>query len=287
MIRRLTCVLSLICFAAPLPLRGAEEPPHPKQHKSNPIMLAHRGLARHAPENTLRNFGAAIELGLSIELDAYQTRDNELVVIHDGTVDRTTNGRGEVTKLTLAEIRRLDAGSWFDASFTGEKVPTLEEVFQLVRKRQTVPVTIALNMKIISPGIEKRIVALVEKYELFKQLFAFGQPPESSRRFKAADRRLRTSVTRIYDAKQFSAALHNPLADCLWVGFVPHPELMQQAHELEKQVWLSLHIAENRPDIWDQARIRRLDGICTDWPLECRRHWRQSDSTVTKRQSAK
>ena len=108
---------------------------------------------QHAPENTLPSFAAAIELGLSIELDVYQTRDEHLVVIHDKTVDRTTNGTGEVTEMTLAEIRKLDAGSWFDPRFTGEKVPTLEEVFKRIRERQRTPVTIALNMKIISPGI--------------------------------------------------------------------------------------------------------------------------------------
>jgi len=78
-----------------------------------PALLAHRGLVRHAPENTLPAFAAAVELGLSIELDVYQTSDGQLVVIHDKTVDRTTNGTGEVTKMTLAESRRLDAGRWF------------------------------------------------------------------------------------------------------------------------------------------------------------------------------
>ena len=241
----------------------------------DPILLAHRGLVRHAPENTLPAFASAIELGLSIELDVYQTRDEQLVVIHDNTVDRTTNGSGEVNSLTLAEIRKLDASSWFDPSFADQRVPTLEEVFQLVRERQRGPVTIALNMKVISPGIESRIVALVEKYGLFDQLFAFGQPRASSQRFKQADSRLRTTIVKIYDAQQFATALRDPLADCLWVGFVPSAKSMQRAHQLGKQVWLSLQISQKRPDIWDQARASKMDGICTDWPLECQRHWRR------------
>ena len=241
----------------------------------DPVMLAHRGLVRHAPENTLPAFAAAVELGLSIELDVYQTRDDQLVVIHDRTVDRTTTGTGNVNELTLAEIRRLDAGSWFDPAFAGEKVPTLEEAFQLIRQRQRTPVTIALNMKVISPGIERRIVTLVEKYKLFDQLFAFGQPDESSRRFKQASPKLRTTIVKVYNAEQFNTALQSPLADCLWVGFVPGPDLMERAHKLDRQVWLSLKISENVPEIWDQARASGMDGICTDWPLECRRHWRQ------------
>ena len=252
-------------------------PPEPETNElpTDPILLAHRGLVQHAPENTLPSFAAAIELGLSIELDVYQTSDEHLVVIHDRTVDRTTNGTGEVTEMTLAEIRKLDAGSWFDSRFTGEQVPTLEEVFKLVRKHQRTPVTIALNMKVISQGIEENIVPVVEKYELFDQLFAFGQSNDSSHRFKRSNPKLRTTVyLNDSEADQFIAALSDPLADCLWVRFIPNVEAMEQARKLGKQVWLALHIGENRPNIWDEARASKMDGICTDWPLACSRHWR-------------
>lgn len=254
---------------------AASPEPAANASSADPILLAHRGLVRHAPENTIPAFAAAIELGLSIELDVYQTSDEHLVVIHDGTVDRTTNGTGEVTKMALGEIRKLDAGSWFDLRFAGEKVPTLEEVFKLIRERQRTPVSIGLNMKVISPGIEKNIVGLVEKYDLFDQLFAFGQSSDSSRRFKQANPKLRTTVyLNDSEADQFAPALHDPLADCLWVRFIPNTEAMEQARKLGKQVWLALHIGENRPDIWDGARVNKVDGICTDWPLECSLHWR-------------
>lgn len=259
----------LVCVIAAAPELEMNESP------ADPILLAHRGLVQHAPENTLPSFAAAIELGLSIELDVYQTRDEHLVVIHDRTVDRTTNGTGEVTEMTLAEIQKLDAGNWFDPRFTGEKVPTLEEVFKLIREHRRTPVTIALNMKVISPGIEKNIVRLVEKYKLFHQLFAFGQSIDSSRHFKQANPKLRTTVyLNDSEADQFTTALSDPLADCLWVRFIPSAKAMGQARKLGKQVWLALHIGENRPDIWDEARANRVDGICTDWPLVCSRHWR-------------
>ena len=252
-------------------------PPKPAANESStdPILLAHRGLVQHAPENTIPAFAAAIELGLSIELDVYQTHDEHLVVIHDKTVDRTTNGTGEVTEMTLAEIRQLDAGNWFDLRFNGEKVPTLEEVFKLIRERQRTPVTIALNMKVISPGIEKNIIRLVEKYELFDQLCAFGQPSDSSRRFKQANPKLQTTVyLNNNEAEQFGAALQDPLADCLWVRFIPSAAAMEQARKLGKPVWLALNIGENQPDTWDKARAVKMDAICTDWPLECSQHWR-------------
>ena len=264
-------ILTLTCAIA--------APPEPTVNASvpAPILLAHRGLVEHAPENTLSAFAAAIELGLSIELDVYQTRDEHLVIIHDKTVDRTTNGTGEVTKMTLADIRKLDAGSWFDRRFNGEKVPILEEVFKLIRERQRTPVTIALNMKVISPGIEKNIVKLVEKYELFDQLCAFGQPSDSSRRFKQANPKLQTTVyLKNSEADQFAAALQDPLADCLWVHFMPNAEAMEQARKLGKHVWFALDIGKKQPDIWDKARAIKIDAICTDWPLECSQHWRLS-----------
>ena len=244
-------------------------------HDRDPILLAHRGLVRHAPENTLPSFAAAIELGLSIELDVYQTRDEQLVIIHDGTVDRTTNGTGEVNKMTLAEIRKLDAGSWFNPRFAGEKVPTLEEVFKLIRERQRTPLTIALNMKAISQGIEKNIVQLVEKYELLDQLFAFGQSIDSTRRFKEANPKLRTTTQHIREPEQFEADLRDPLANDLWVVYVPDAKATEQARKLGKRVWVSLHIAHKEPDTWDKARASKVDGICTDWALECCLHWQR------------
>jgi len=278
MIRFMTVILVAVSMEI-VAERAAGQDPTVNQNrkdleKRDPILLAHRGLVRHAPENTLPAFAAAVELGLSIELDVYQTGDGQLVVIHDNTLDRTTDGTGDVTEMALAEIRKLDAGGWFHPSFAGLKVPTLDEAFQLIRQRQRRPVTIALNMKVISPGIEARIVKLVEKHGLFDQLFAFGQPAESSRRFKQANRKLRTTEVKIYDSEHFARALKNPLADCLWVGFIPSRDEMKQARGLGKQVWLSLHIGDNRPDIWDKARASQMDGICTDWPLECRVHWR-------------
>jgi glycerophosphoryl diester phosphodiesterase len=91
------------------------------------LVIAHRGASGHAPENTLASFRRAVSLGATfIETDLQLTRDTRFVAIHDDTVDRTTNGKGRVHDLTLTELRRLDAGSWFGSEFTGERVPTLE-----------------------------------------------------------------------------------------------------------------------------------------------------------------
>ncbi len=111
------------------------------------VVEAHRGDSANAPENTLAAFRAAVALPVGwIELDVHPSKDGTLVVIHDDTVDRTTDGSGAIGELTLEALRRLDAGSWFDARFAGERIPTLAEVLDLVGPTDT-----RLNIEIKSP----------------------------------------------------------------------------------------------------------------------------------------
>jgi glycerophosphoryl diester phosphodiesterase len=101
-------------------------------------VIAHRGDSSHRPENTLAAFAAGLETGAAIvEFDVHLTRDGEVVVIHDKTIDRTTDGRGEVKQMSLAEIRRFSAGypSRFGSAYAGERVPTLAEALGLLRER--------------------------------------------------------------------------------------------------------------------------------------------------------
>ena len=94
-----------------------------------PLVIAHRGGSVVAPENTLEAFRRAIDSGAdAIELDVRLTKDGHLAVIHDRRVDRTTSGTGVIGRLTLAEIKELDAGSWFGPDFKSARVPTLDEV---------------------------------------------------------------------------------------------------------------------------------------------------------------
>jgi len=93
-----------------------------------PPVIGHRGAAASAPENTLAGFRRAAALGCAwVEFDVRLTADGEVVVLHDARIDRTTDGRGKVARLPLAEIRRHDAGAWFGAVFSGERVPVLAE----------------------------------------------------------------------------------------------------------------------------------------------------------------
>ena len=107
------------------------------------MVIAHRGFSGAAPENTLSAFQKAIEIGSDmVELDVQLSKDGKLVVIHDETLERTTNGRGRVTDSTLKELKALDAGSWFGARFSGEKIPTIRDVLDLAKGRVLVNIEI-------------------------------------------------------------------------------------------------------------------------------------------------
>jgi glycerophosphoryl diester phosphodiesterase len=123
------------------------------------LNIAHRGASGLFPENTLCAFAAAIAAGAGMcELDVQTTRDGALIVIHDDTVDRTTDGKGAVAAMTLQEIKRLDAGVDFGARFRGERVPTLEEVFAFVNGR------CALNVELKAAGIEYKVCEVIRAY---------------------------------------------------------------------------------------------------------------------------
>lgn len=129
-------------------------------------IVAHRGSRINRPENTLTAFAEAIRVGADgIELDVHLSKDGEVVVIHDETVDRTTNGSGRVRHLTIAELKELDAGSWFDVAFTGEKIPTLLEVLELLERtgfRGSLNIEFKTGFQPY-PNMEKKVHVLLDK----------------------------------------------------------------------------------------------------------------------------
>jgi glycerophosphoryl diester phosphodiesterase len=129
-----------------------------------PAIIAHRGASAHAPENTLAAFRLAVDQKADgIELDVHLSADNEVVVIHDANLGRTTNGSGSVYAKTLPELKQLDAGSWFGAQFSGERLPTLSEVFELVGNQ------LFVNVELKGPGLFRsalpaRTVEIIRQY---------------------------------------------------------------------------------------------------------------------------
>jgi len=131
------------------------------------LNIAHRGASGHAPENTLAAFDKAVEMKADFfELDVQMSKDGHLVVIHDTTVDRTTDGTGRVKDLTLEELKRLDAGSWFGPEFAGERIPTLEEV--LDRYRGKIGILIEIKEPSLYPGIEEKVAKALEERNMHR-----------------------------------------------------------------------------------------------------------------------
>ena len=140
------------------------------EQMNRPWVVAHRGYRGSYPENTLVAFEGAIRANSDmIELDVSLTRDRIPVVIHDNTLNRTTNGSGRVSEHSLAELKKLDAGSWFSTKFRGEAIPTLEELLISVKGRIAVNIEIkqeSFESPAISNGIESQICEIVENLDM-------------------------------------------------------------------------------------------------------------------------
>ncbi len=134
---------------------------------SGTYISAHRGDVAQAPENTLAAIRSAVEKGAhQIELDVHITCDGHLVLMHDHTVDRSTDGNGAVPELDFATVRALDAGSWFAPEFTGERVPTLREALEAIPK----PILVNVHLR-NHPGIAEKSAALIAEMDRLDQAF--------------------------------------------------------------------------------------------------------------------
>tara|TARA_B100000945_G_scaffold307719_1_gene296525 strand:- start:709 stop:1536 length:828 start_codon:yes stop_codon:yes gene_type:complete len=253
-----------------------------------PIAIAHRGLLRHAPENTLSAFAACLELRMGIELDIRTTSDGHLVVIHDDNLMRTTDGPSKsIRDITLAAVKQLDAGSWFDPAYQNERVPTLEETFRLIQKRTRAPTIIALNVKQITQEGEQKLIKLMDQFEMFDISFAFDQSIDVSRRLKQLDSRLR--VGQNVNRGSIERVLEEGFIDVFLLSDTPTKAEVAMLHKNDKQALFNYAgPGEHRrsPAAWRQAHAAGIDGMLTDYPTLCQQLWRadkiQLDSSGRK-----
>ena len=161
------------------------------------ILCAHRGLDDSAPENPAAAFDGALAKGMAIELDIQRTAGGHLVGVHDPTVDRTTNGSGESAGMSLAEIKALDAGSWYGSQFAGQRVLTLDEASELVSNRRLVSPSIALDVKRLAPGTIGMIRDVLEAHDLIEDVIIIGAVLRSAdvrRQFRETSSRFQCAV---------------------------------------------------------------------------------------------
>ena len=271
---KICAALTAWCLlAAPLALVAGE-----------PLIVAHRGLLRHAPENTLANFRACLELRLGFEFDVEKTADGQLVCINDGTVDRTTNGMGKVPDLTLEEIQHLDAGSWFDQRFAGEKVPTIEEVLKLVAEYPHQNVLIAVDLK--AECVEQDVVRLAEKHMVLDKLLFIGRTisdPQVRNQIKATSKKARTAAV-ANNADEFPTALAATNADFVYFRYQPPKQQIESVRSAGKRAFIAgVTVSGNVAENWQQAVDVGIDGILTDYPLELAGVLRHQSKSQDKR----
>ncbi len=236
---------------------------------SQAVVVAHRGMLQHAPENTLANFRACLELRLGFEFDVQKTKDGILVCIHDESVDRTTDGSGKVSELTLKQIRHLDAGSWFDPKFGNEKVPTIEDVLKLVAEYKQHDVLIAVDLK--AEGVEQDVVRIAEKYGVLHRLLFIGSTIADS---TVRDHIKQTSskshsaaVANIDDEFTMALALSN--ADWVYFRYLPSAEQISAVHQAGKRAFIAgATVSGDDRDNWQHVAESGIDAILTDYPLE-------------------
>lgn len=127
-------------------------------------ILAHRGASGTAPENSLSAFEKALKDGCDgFEFDIQQTKDGEIVVFHDWTLERTSNGKGNLKEFTLEELRKLDIGSWFSDEFKGEKIPTLEETLNFIPDDKFINIELKEEFS-RERGTEVKLLEILKKY---------------------------------------------------------------------------------------------------------------------------
>jgi glycerophosphoryl diester phosphodiesterase len=227
------------------------------------LVIAHRGASGYAPENTLAAFRKAVQLGASfVETDLQLSRDARFVAIHDSALERTTNGKGAVQEFTLAELRKLDAGSWFGSDFIHEKIPTLDEILALSKK---LDVVFYLEMKPAGTwgGEHSLVAALRSSGEIHRAVVISFDPAilEAVRRLEPT---LMTGL--LYDGK-----LDNPVAQAKQIGArqvvvrgdLVSPALLAEAKKRELQVvcWTI-----NNPAHMRLLIAAGVDGIMSDYP---------------------
>ncbi len=232
------------------------------------LILGHRGAKKYAPENTLASFSLALEQGADgVELDAKLTADGVVVVHHDVTLERTTNGSGRLAQFPLDALRELDAGCFFSEKFRGEKIPTLEEVFESIGKRAVINVELT-NYSTPRDRLVETVCELVRRHALQKSIvfssFFAGNLKKTAQILPEVPRGLLTQVSILglwgrsfgFDFGNY-AALHPYVSDVT-------AQQVQRVHRLNRKinVW-----TVNTEDDMRRLMDWGVDGLITDDPL--------------------
>jgi len=238
-----------------------------------PAVIAHRGASAYAPENTMAAFEEAARMGVGFELDVTLCKTGEVVVIHDDSVDRTTEGSGEVADLTFAEIRALDAGAYFDPEFTGERIPTLDEVLAAYGGR--VPIDIEIKSMTPREPLADAVVAAIERAGAVDRVFVTSFDPYMLERVKEQNPAiLRGQLTGTFKDSDLNF-IEKLFLRNMWLNGKSEPSLIaverfrarkgfvKRQHKKERAVLVwTVDVPEEMERLLDLG----VDGLITDYP---------------------
>ncbi|PWH16861.1 MAG: hypothetical protein DDG60_03385 [Anaerolineae bacterium] len=242
-------------------------------HLQPPFYFAHRGASAHAPENTLAAFRLALEQGApAIEFDVKLTADRQVVIHHDATLNRTTNGAGPLHKHSLSALRELDAGSWFSAQFQGEPIPTLAEVFELFGRELYFNIELT-NYATPLDGLVDEVAVLVKKHGMTDRvLFSSFYPTNLVRAgqlLPAVPRGQLILPERAGWWQRTAARWLHLHSEHPWKDDIT-PETVRSAHARSHRVYVW---TVNDPHEMKTLRAQGVDAIFTDDPLLANQHF--------------
>lgn len=230
-----------------------------------PKVYAHRGASGHAPENTMAAFRKAVELGsCGIECDVQLTSDGRLVICHDETLDRTTDGKGFIKDHSYSELMELDAGSWFDDRFRNERIPELSQLLRLVRDNH-----LLLNIEIKSgivlyPGIEDKVIAQVKEFGLQDSVIISSFNHYSVKKCRDIAPDIKTGILYmegLYEPWNYMKVLDCQCAHPFYMALVP-----EIARELKARGYQINVFTVNDPQEAVKLAETGVDGIITNYP---------------------
>jgi glycerophosphoryl diester phosphodiesterase len=230
--------------------------------KRHVVVIAHRGEHRAHPENSLPAIAAAVELGCDyVELDVRQTRDGALVLMHDGAVGRTTNGRGNVADLSFAEIKALEVNAPRDRFPEPVRVPTLTEALDAYGDK----IQLYLDHKQAPEGV---VVDVLRQHDMIARTAVYGSPDDLVR-YRQHDANIRLMPSHP-DNEADMRRLHQRVGVGVFDGGIEDwtAEQVELSHNLGAEVWVDCLGDTDNPRGWRRAVAIGVDGIQSDRPAE-------------------
>jgi len=229
------------------------------------INFAHRGASAYCPENTMAAFHKALELGATgIETDVQVAKDGTVVIIHDETLTRTTGDPRLVKDINYEEMKALDAGSWFDPTFAGESIPSLEQLLQLLADKDTILNIELKNTYVLYPDIERKTIELVHKYNMADRVIISSFNHYALAACKDIDSSIRTGILYVeglYEPWNYAATLRADALHASKYAVIPEWVLAAQAHGIAYHPYTVNEINE-----LEKLVAMNVDGIITDYP---------------------